>query len=113
MVSSDSEIIVAHRSRAAQGRVHFITTGLGPKRFNLKNGEGVWGKGLFILFRLSFKIFLLWVLLRVSVMGVPLDQGKSAPAEYSLLAYKNTVLRDHCSKRRLTLKDTHLFEHCS
>src|SRR5207245_1398542 len=26
MVASDSEIIVAHRSRAAQGRVHFITT---------------------------------------------------------------------------------------
>src|SRR5439155_4902108 len=26
MVASDSEIIVAHRSRSAQGRVHFITT---------------------------------------------------------------------------------------
>ena len=26
MVLSDSEIIVAHRSRSAQGRVHFITT---------------------------------------------------------------------------------------
>src|SRR5439155_17536635 len=26
MISSDSEIIVAHRSRSAQGRVHFITT---------------------------------------------------------------------------------------
>jgi hypothetical protein len=25
MVASDSEIIVAHRSRSAQGRVHFIT----------------------------------------------------------------------------------------
>jgi hypothetical protein len=26
MVASDSEIIVAHQSRSAQGRVHFITT---------------------------------------------------------------------------------------
>jgi len=26
MVASDSESIVAHRSRSAQGRVHFITT---------------------------------------------------------------------------------------
>src|SRR5438445_12199200 len=32
MVASDSEIIVAHRSRSAQGRVHFITTSRGRKR---------------------------------------------------------------------------------
>src|SRR5262252_9806415 len=31
IVASDSEIIVAHRSRSAQGRVHFITTLFGAR----------------------------------------------------------------------------------
>jgi hypothetical protein len=47
-----------------------------------KNGEGVWGRGSFHFVSLFFKIFLLWVLLRDSVMGVPLAQGNSAPADY-------------------------------
>jgi hypothetical protein len=51
------------------------------------------------------------VLLRDSVMGVPLAQGNSAPAGYSLLAHKNTALKDHCPKRQLILKNSHLFEH--
>ena len=74
-----------------------------------KWGRGL-GKGIFSsCFFLSFKIFLLWVLLRASVMGVPLVQGKSAPTGYSPLAHKNTVLRDHCSKGSLPLKNSHLF----
>jgi hypothetical protein len=74
-------------------------------------GKGFGEGDLFILFLSFFKIFLLWVLLRDSVMSVPLAQGKSAPAGYSLLAHKNAVLKDHCPKRQLILKNSHLFEH--
>src|SRR5215831_13332339 len=38
MVLSDSEIIVAHRSRSAQGRVHFITTELKEAHISRKGG---------------------------------------------------------------------------
>ena len=71
----------------------------------LRNGEGVWGRGSFHFVSLFlFKVFLLWVLLRASVMGVPLVQGASAPAGHSLMAHKNTVLSDHCPKRSLLQK---------
>ena len=46
-------------------------------------------------------------------MGVPQAQGKSAPVGYSILAHKNTVLREHYPKRQLTLKTTHLLKDCS
>ena len=76
-------------------------------------GKGFGEGDLFFLFSLSFKIFLLWVLLRDSVMGVPLAQGRSVPSGYSSPAHNNTVLKDHCSELRLFLEDSHLYEQCS
>ena len=46
-------------------------------------GKGFGEGDVSFCFSLFFKIFLLWVLLRDSVMGVPLAQGKCAPAGYS------------------------------
>ena len=64
-----------------------------------KMGKG-FREGVFVfLLDLSFKIFLLWVLQRITLNPAPPGQGWGIPPEHSPLHFKNTVHREHLVHR--------------